>query len=74
MKSCISIKVLIVDITDQPLEGGPPTVETAKLRLGDNLCQGEVRILSCERLLGWGVMNYEMNSLCSFKFHIFNVT
>ena len=45
-----SIKVLIVDITDQPLEGGPPTVEAAKLWLGENLCQGEVCILSCKRL------------------------
>ena len=49
MKLCTTNKVLIVDITDQPLEGGLPTVEAAKLRLGENLCRGEVRILSCER-------------------------
>ena len=50
MKLCTTNKVLIVDITDQPLEGGPPTVEAAKRRLGENLCQGEVRILSIYRV------------------------
>ena len=40
------VKVLIVDITDQPLEGGPPTAEAARVRLGKNLCKGEVRILT----------------------------
>ena len=43
------VKVLIVDITDQPLEGGPPTAEAARVRLGENQCKGEVRILVYEQ-------------------------
>ena len=47
-------KVLIVDVTDQPLEGGPPTAEAAKVRLGESLCKGEVSTYpnfhACEHL------------------------
>ena len=45
VKPCTLNKVLIVDIADQPLEGGLTTTEAAKIRLGENPCQGEVRIL-----------------------------